>query len=318
MSSSKYILIDKNIIQENVQFQFDIYTVSDTKQEMLLFKKKASLITKEEKLKADTFAGLYVFEHEHDEYRFFYNSLTKLEDISATKIISKENFNQHASAVYNNASEILNTFFTDPDSLGNYDAAKGIVNDIVEAILHDNSTMKSLMSIATHDYYTHTHSINVSIYSVSLGSFLKLSKSELSKLGESALLHDIGKSKIAIEIINKNGKLTHDEFEQIKKHPSFGYTIGLKLGIRDRDILDGIKYHHEKMNGTGYPLKLAGEKIPLFARIIAICDVFDALTTRRSYKEPMSSFDALKLMKTEMKNHLDDTLINKMIMMLRV
>jgi len=108
---------------------------------------------------------------------------------------------------------------------------------MVGTILHDDYAIKSLMSIATHDYYTHTHSINVAIYALSLGSFMKLKPDALSELGEAALLHDLGKSKIDAAIINKNGKLTDQEYAEMKKHPSLGYTIGLKLGIKNRKIL---------------------------------------------------------------------------------
>ena len=173
------------------------------------------------------------------------------------------------------------------------------------------------MTIASHDYYTHTHSINVTIYALSLGSFLGIKGHALAELGEAALLHDLGKSKVDIEIINKNGKLTDKEFEEMKKHPLLGYTLGLKLGIKSRDVLEGIRHHHEKMDGSGYPLRMRGEKIPYFARIIGICDIFDALTSRRSYKEPMTSFDALLLMKTTMKEHIDPKLLNSMIKMFR-
>ena len=161
---------------------------------------------------------------------------------------------------------------------------------MVGTILHDDYAIKSLMSIATHDYYTHTHSINVAIYALSLGSFMKLKPDALSELGEAALLHDLGKSKIDAAIINKNGKLTDQEYAEMKKRPSLGYTIGLKLGIKNRKILEGIRHHHEKMDGTGYPFRMRGEAIPYYARIIGLCDIFDALTSRRSYKEPMVPF----------------------------
>jgi putative nucleotidyltransferase with HDIG domain len=173
------------------------------------------------------------------------------------------------------------------------------------------------MKIATHDYYTHTHSINVAIYALSLGSFLGFNEVELEELGEAALLHDLGKSKIASEIINKKGKLTIQEFEIIKKHPNYGVSLGLKLGIKNKKILEGIKYHHEKMDGSGYPSGLYRDEIPLYAKIIGICDIFDALTSQRSYKRAMTSFEALKLMKVDMNKHLDIKLLNQMILMFK-
>jgi HD-GYP domain-containing protein (c-di-GMP phosphodiesterase class II) len=192
-----------------------------------------------------------------------------------------------------------------------------VVSDLVDTILVDNFTLKSLLVIASHDYYTHTHSINVAIYALSLGSFLGLQKETLAELGEAALLHDLGKSKIDPAIINKNGKLTDKEFKEVQKHSDLGYAVGLKLGIKNKNVLDGIRHHHEKMDGSGYPLGLKGKEIPLFARIIGACDIFDALTSRRSYKEPMTTFETLKLMKTTMKEHLDVRLLDKMISMFK-
>ncbi len=172
------------------------------------------------------------------------------------------------------------------------------------------------MHVTAHDYYTHTHSINVSIYTLSLGSFLGITGKELEVLGMSAVLHDLGKSKIDYEIINKNGKLTDEEFTQMKHHPAYGHEIALSLGIEDERILSGIRHHHEKIEGGGYPDNLKGSQISQFARIIGVCDVFDALSTKRSYKDPMSSFESLRLMKQQMVGHLDMRMVDAFIKML--
>jgi HD-GYP domain-containing protein (c-di-GMP phosphodiesterase class II) len=103
----------------------------------------------------------------------------------------------------------------------------------------------------------------------------------------------------------------------MKKHPVHGVSLCLKLGIKNKNILDGIKYHHEKKNGTGYPIGLSGDEIPLYAMMIGICDIFDALTSKRSYKEAMTSFEALMLMKTQMKDELDIRLLKSMILMFK-
>ncbi len=281
---------------------------------MHCFKESGALITSAESVIIDTDKLLYVLESEHPKYEYLRASLLDSENSKRIKNVS---FAEQSLSIYENASELLTNLFNNPETLGNYEASKLIVNDIVETILNEKYTIKSLMSIASHDYYTHTHSINVAIYALSLGSFLDFTQKELSELGEAALLHDLGKSKIAPEIINKNGKLTDAEFQKIKEHPALGYTIGLKLGIKNRKVLEGIRHHHEKVDGTGYPFGMRGEAIPYYARIIGLCDVFDALTSRRSYKEPMTSFEALSLIKTNMKNHIDFNLLKKMIEMFR-
>ncbi|MDO8453920.1 MAG: HD domain-containing protein, partial [Sulfurimonas sp.] len=163
---------------------------------------------------------------------------------------------------------------------------------------------------------THTHSLNVSVYALCLGAALGLKEEKLVPLGRAALLHDLGKSKINYEVINKNGVLSQEEFEEMKSHPSLGYDIAINIGINDKNILDGIRHHHEKLDGNGYPDNLKEHEIKLFPRIIGICDVFDALTTRRSYKEAIRSFNALQIMKLEMNAHLDMKILNVFIKML--
>jgi HD-GYP domain-containing protein (c-di-GMP phosphodiesterase class II) len=153
------------------------------------------------------------------------------------------------------------------------------------------------------------------VYALSLGTYLKLATAVLEELGMSALLHDLGKSKVNSAITNKNGRLTDDEFEQMKHHPVFGYQIALKIGITDTRILDGIRHHHEKLDGSGYPDAISGKKITLFARIIGVCDVFDALSTKRPYKDRLKSYDSLKLMKETMTEHLDITIMDAFIRM---
>ena len=103
----------------------------------------------------------------------------------------------------------------------------------------------------------------------------------------------------------------------MKKHPVHGSILGVKLGIRNKKVLNGIKYHHEKLDGSGYPAGLCKDEIPLYARIISICDIFDALTSERSYKKALTSFEALKLIKSEMSKNVDPLLLKNMILMFR-
>ena len=312
MAAARYIPIDKSIIQEGMVFGFDLFFPSESRTEMHCFKENGIPVSCDERSLLDTLNALYINEAEYADYEQFCKDV-----LDSPEGLDDINSPNETAVLYKNASNVLNSLFSNPETLGNYYACKGVVSDLVDTILVDNFTLKSLLVIASHDYYTHTHSINVAIYALSLGSFLGLQKETLAELGEAALLHDLGKSKINPAIINKNGKLTDKEFKEVQKHSDLGYTVGLKLGIKNKNVLDGIRHHHEKMDGTGYPLNLKGKEIPLFARIIGACDIFDALTSRRTYKEPMTTFDALKLMKTTMKEHLDVRLLDKMITMFK-
>ena len=145
---------------------------------------------------------------------------------------------------------------------------------------------------------------------------LGLDEDRLRDLGRSALLHDLGKSEIEHKIVDKDGVLTRFEYEHMQMHPSLGFEIALKIGITNKNILDGIRHHHEKLDGRGYPDNLKGKEISLFPRIIGVCDVFDALTTRRSYKKAMSSYSALHMMKLYMTEHLDMGILDTFIKIL--
>ena len=307
MAEKKYILIDKKIIQLDKKFDFNIYYAVGSGVALLL--EKESVVEQHHLVASYNHKALYISQEDQSSYKTFHEKhLQSLKN-------SFELFEDKTATIYSNATNIMNTLFENPDTLGNYEESKEVVNDLVHTILDDHFAIESLMKIATHDYYTHTHSLNVTVYSLSLGSFIGLSDTDLSRLGESALLHDLGKSKVPPEIINKNGRLTPEEFEIMKAHPDLGYEMALNMGIKDKHILAGIRYHQEKMSGEGYPLGLKGTKIPLFARIIGLCDVFDAITSKRSYKEAMSTFDALSLIKNKMHEHVDNELLAKMILM---
>ena len=309
MSEKKYILIDKDIIIEGREFSFDIYYPYNSGVKLLLAKNtlvehKHIIITYKQK-------AFYVAEEAKALYKELHD--TNLEKLSG----EFASFEDKTTAIYSNATNVMNKIFENPETLANYDNSKAVVNDLVLTILDHEFTMLSLMNIATHDYYTHTHSLNVTIYTLSLGSYLGLDKERLSRLGESALLHDLGKSKVSADIINKNGKLTVAEFDEMKKHPEIGYQLALSIGVTDKQILSGIRHHHERMDGNGYPQQLKAGEISLFARIIGLCDIFDAITSKRSYKEAMHTFEALTLIKTKMHNHVDLKLLHEMIMMFK-
>ncbi len=229
--------------------------------------------------------------------------------------LKEKKFKDKSQIIYNNAVNALTSILDNPDKPNNLEKTSEIVDYLTNFVLSDNFTIKSLFEIMSHDYYTHTHSINVSIYTLSFAVFLGLPLEDIKKIGISALLHDLGKSKIDFNIINKQGKLDDSEFIQMKKHPEIGDFLARNIGISDKDILSGIKDHHEKLDGSGYPCKLKGHEISLFAKIIGICDIFDALSTRRSYKEPMTSFEALLLMKKTETSQTDQELLTKFILM---
>lgn len=142
-------------------------------------------------------------------------------------------------------------------------------------------------TVEAKDPYTRGHSDRVSKYSVLLGKYLGLPASDLKTLEIGGLFHDIGKIGIPDSILLKEAKLTDDEYSQIKNHPSIGAHIMCNAAIF-QDIIPIVKHHHEKFDGTGYPAKLKGNDIPYLARIAAVADTFDAMTSKRTYRDPLS------------------------------
>lgn len=311
MNKTTYTAIDKSIIKENEMYEFPLFVPSVAEDKMYIFKSPHTPITVNDIEKLTSVEAVYINESHRAHYLKYYNNLVRPEE---KKYIS---FEQKATSVYKKASAILEALFLNPEAVETYQASKHVVNELVETVSEDDFDIDKMIDIAEHEYLFMTHSINTCIYALSLGAYIKLNPPRLKALGEAALLHDIGKSKIDPAIVNKEGKLTSDEFREIKKYPMFSYSIGLKLGIKNKEILFAMRYHQEKMDGSGYPSGLKGENIPYLARIIAVCDVFDALTSKKSYREPMGAFDALLFMKTKMGKELDGRIVNQMIGMLK-
>ena len=147
-------------------------------------------------------------------------------------------------------------------------------------------------ALDVHDKITRGHSERVRAYSYSLGKQLSLAAEELDRLNWAALLHDVGKLDVSTEILNKPGKPTDEEWEQLRRHPLYGETLVEPLNEWLGTWTDAVGYHHENWDGKGYPRGIAGEEIPLAGRIVAIADVYDVITSARSYKEPASPTEA--------------------------
>ncbi|HEU0054882.1 MAG TPA: HD domain-containing phosphohydrolase, partial [Longimicrobium sp.] len=164
---------------------------------------------------------------------------------------------------------------------------KRAVQSIVDQVLSNETSIMGLTSLRDYDEYTFTHSVNVCIFAVALGKKLGFDKGQLYELGLGALLHDVGKVRMPVELINKTGPLTPEEFEELKEHPTEGLlTMFAMRGLSElplRAMLVAYE-HHMKIDQTGYPRSIRGRAPSLFGRIVAVADGFDAATTKRSYQ----------------------------------
>ncbi len=157
--------------------------------------------------------------------------------------------------------------------------------------------------LEARDAYTHGHTRRVTGHAERIARALRLSPAEVAKVRTAAALHDVGKVNVPREILNKPGRLTHEELAVIRRHPEDG--ADMLAGIGDAEITAMVRHHHERLDGGGYPDGLAGDAIPLGARIIAVADTFDAMTSSRAYRNPCSHGDALEVLSTEAGAQLD-------------
>jgi len=305
----QYFSVPSTILLAQDRCNFDIYLKIN--EDFVLFAAKQMPLDNEhvKRIQSGQIASIYIKKSEEGEYRQHLSE--NLSKLTANEDLIRED---KARLMYDSAKTAMIKLFDNPDTPESITGVKYVSDSIIDTILSDDKAFASLVKMSSYDYYTYTHSVNVVVYSLGLGRRLGLSGQDLKNLGYGAALHDIGKSKIPSEIINKPGKLTDEEFDIIRKHPPLGEEHLKNLGEMNRDILDAVNHHHEKMDGSGYPHKLHGDKVPLFARIVAIADVFDALNSKRSYKEAMSSFETLQFMKLNMSDHIDLKLLNKFIL----
>jgi putative nucleotidyltransferase with HDIG domain len=164
------------------------------------------------------------------------------------------------------------------------ESTRKIAETIVDHVLSRDEYLVDIMEIKCYDNYTYSHSLNVGILSILLASEMGIDRNRLEDIGLCALMHDIGKVDIPIQIINKNGPVTDSEFAIIKTHPEKGVERLRKCYNVSHEVLQGVQSHHEKVDGTGYPYGYKGSRIPMFGRILAVSDVYDALTSQRSYR----------------------------------
>jgi HD-GYP domain-containing protein (c-di-GMP phosphodiesterase class II) len=163
---------------------------------------------------------------------------------------------------------------------------------LLEKTLTHSFLFHPLHKIKGHDEYTYRHSLNVGLLSAVIGKILQLPANETLLLGQMGLLHDIGKLKVEDNILNKPGKLTQEEFIDMKQHTIYGYELLKEMEGTNEYIYNGALYHHERLDGTGYPYGIKGEEIPFLIQIVSVADTYDAICSDRAYRKRSSPYYA--------------------------
>lgn len=211
---------------------------------------------------------------------------TRVEDRSKVKL---------TESVKKRVGEGIQYLFDNTSSEGFVEATHNIASELMSTILKNDAVAVDVNMLKVSDEYTFKHSVDVATIAMIIGQKYGLSREEIHDLGTAGLLHDVGKSQIPGAILNKPARLTDDEFEKMKQHTTFGYRILQEKGSFSNAILGGVLQHHEKVHGDGYPLGLKSEQIHVYAKIISVADIYDALVTDRPYKQAFSKRTAMEM-----------------------
>lgn len=240
-------------------------------------------------------AGVYISEGEEEPENEKEEVSKKAEEKIEKLMVADRSKVKLSESVKKRVAEGVQFLYSGTDSADFEKATSGIATELMKAITDNDAIAVDISELKVSDEYTFKHSVDVATMSMIIAKKHGLSEKDIYEIGIAGLLHDIGKSKIPNEVLNKPGRLTDEEFSLMKQHTLLGYQI-LK---NKKDISDRIKMavlqHHEKINGKGYPQGLSTEKINLFAKIMSVADIYDALVTERPYKKPFSKRNAVEI-----------------------
>ncbi|MBN1513075.1 MAG: HD domain-containing protein [Phycisphaerae bacterium] len=240
----------------------------------------------------------------------------QLEACLATMAADKKTPSEEAAAlVYETSFELMNEVLADPTLSLCSDSVRNVCQAVSAFVINHRGAFSQLYSAARHDFYTATHLVNVATWMVPIAYEMGYrDDAELTRIGQAGLLHDVGKVRIAPEIIGKAGKLTDEEFAEIQRHAQFGYDIIKSAGWTDELICAVAQQHHERQDGSGYPEKRTGDEIHVVSRICAVADSFDAMTALRPYKDrALTVPEAMAILQSESPDKYDPDVVSALV-----
>lgn len=200
-----------------------------------------------------------------------------------------------SDSVKTRVAEGIQFIYSNTESKELADTTNNIASNLMNAINSTDAIAVDISALKTSDEYTFKHSVDVATMSMVLAKQQGLSQKQIYEIGVAGLLHDIGKTKISLDILNKPARLTDEEFAVMKQHPVFGYRMIKGRDEFSNEICMAVLQHHEKMNSKGYPVGFPSDKITQYARILTIADIYDALVTERPYKSAFSQREAVEM-----------------------
>lgn len=240
------------------------------------------------------------------------------DEIAIGTVVEEDNALSLDADIKERALQGVEYMYANPTSDSSVTAAKDVSSMLLDVTHNSSAVNISLNSLKVSDDYTFKHCVDVATMGILVAQKLNLAQKDVEAIALAGILHDLGKTKIPSEILNKPGKLTNEEFEIIQQHPVYGYHI-----VKDNKDLSeftktGILFHHEKVDGTGYPLKLTSEKITLSGKLLTVVDVYDALVTKRPYRneiiEPANAIEMMMGMSNQFDIEILRTFLNCVVL----
>lgn len=313
ISKGDYLAIPLRWMRLDATVAFDLYIQTKESGPMVLYREKQLpfSIIEHDRLLQSGLDRVYVSKAQESQYhRYVEENLTA---ILLDKAIPPE---EKAELLYGSLLNTVQDLMADPRAGEAVPRCRNIVENTCTFFYEQKGSLEYMMRVCAFDYYTFTHSVNVFVFAMALGQRVFTPEQVRGDYGMGALFHDVGKYRIPDEILNFKGKLSPEQFEIMKKHTVYGYEVLAEKNEVSDLVLDMVRHHHEKLDGSGYPDGLSRAQIRKEVRALTIADIFDALTTRRSYKQSMDSFPALKMMRESMAQHLDLDLFSTFVRMM--
>ncbi|NOZ87058.1 MAG: HD domain-containing protein [Deltaproteobacteria bacterium] len=311
-SISRFVPIAPESIADGEARNFSLYLYGDGR--FVLYRRSELPLAIEDltRLKENGVDTLWILSTDHKKYlRHLQSNLEKILTDYRVPIQDR------SKLLYEVSRDVMEDLFKDPDDPVNLTRVESLAKDQMHFLEKEPLAFRSLLGLTCHHYYTFTHSVHVSIISSALALRQTIiDKENREKLALAGLLHDLGKTLISTDILDKPGKLDQKEWIEIKNHPTNGRQLAKQGGVIDRDILGAIEQHHEKYMGGGYPNGIGGNEINILARYLTVADVFDAMTTKRAYDRRYSAYAALDKMVRQMKNLFDPEILKVLISLL--
>jgi putative nucleotidyltransferase with HDIG domain len=256
---------------------------------------------------------LYIRTAERQQYLQYLEH--HLDQVLSNPSVSQPN---KAKLLYSVSQAVMHDTFEQPRSNTIVPRTRQMAARTVDFVLRNDGALRQLARLMSNDYYTYTHSINVCVFGVSLARHIGLDSEGLKDYAIGALLHDLGKSQIAKELLTQTGPLSDEQMEVMKSHVVLGEQILTTSHRVPAQSMIAVSQHHEKLDGSGYPRALTADRIHLFGRITAIADTYDAMTSKRTYQRAFTPFETVKVMRDPLRAKFDQELLDQFIRLMRV